>query len=87
LVLNGVQDVLDLVYIDICGPLPTASWNGYEYSITFIDNYSRYGYLYLFHEKSQSLNMFKIYKAEVENQLNRKIKVIRSDRGSEYYDR
>ena len=31
--------------------------------------------------------MFKIYKAEVENQLNRKIKVIRSDRGGEYYGR
>ena len=31
--------------------------------------------------------MFKIYKAEVENQLNRKIKVVRSDRGGEYYDR
>ena len=31
--------------------------------------------------------MFKIYKAEVENQLNRKIKAVRSDRGDEYYDR
>jgi len=87
LVLNRVQDVLDLVYIDICGPFPTASWNGHEYFIIFIDNYSRYGYLYLLHEKSQSLDMFKIYKAKVENQLNRKIKAVRSDRGGEYYDR
>ena len=31
--------------------------------------------------------MFKIYKAEVENQLNRKIKIIRSDRSGEYYER
>jgi len=31
--------------------------------------------------------MFKIYKAEVENQLNRKIKAVRSDRSDEYYDR
>ena len=30
---------------------------------------------------------FKIYKAEVENQQNRKIKVVRSDRDGEYYDR
>jgi len=66
---------------------PTASWNGHEYFITFKDKYSRYGYLYLFHEKSQSLNMFKIYKVEVENQLNRRIKAIRSDRYGEYYDR
>ena len=31
--------------------------------------------------------MFKFYKAEVENQLNRKIKAIRSERGGKYYDR
>lgn len=31
--------------------------------------------------------MFKIYKAEAENQLNLKIKVVRSDRGGEYYGR
>ena len=41
----------------------------------------------MLHEKSQSLGMFKIYKLEVENQLNRNIKAIRSDHGSEYYDR
>ena len=34
------------------------------------------GYLYLINEKYQSLKMFKIYNAEVENQLNRKIKVV-----------
>ena len=31
--------------------------------------------------------MFKIYKAEVENQQNRKIKTVRSDRSGEYYER
>ena len=51
--------VLNLVYIDIFGPFPIASWNSHEYFITFIDDYSRYGYLYLLHEKSQSLDMFK----------------------------
>ena len=30
--------------------------------------------------------MFKIFKAKVENQLNKKNKAIRSDRGGEYYD-
>ena len=46
--LNGVQVALDLVYIDICGPFHTASWNGHEYFITFTDNNSRYGYLYCY---------------------------------------
>ena len=65
LVLNGVQDVLDLMHINIFGPFPTTSWNGHEYFITFTDNYSYYGYLYLLHEKFQSLDMFKINKAKL----------------------
>ncbi|GKE33820.1 retrovirus-related pol polyprotein from transposon TNT 1-94 [Tanacetum coccineum] len=36
-------------------------------------------------EKSESLDVFKIFKSKVENQLNRKIKIVRSDRGGEYY--
>ena len=78
---------MDLVYINICGPFLTASWNGHKYFITFTDNYSRFWYLYLLHEKSHSLDMFKTYKAEVENQLNRRIKTVRSDHCGEYYDR
>ncbi|RVW68066.1 Retrovirus-related Pol polyprotein from transposon TNT 1-94 [Vitis vinifera] len=61
--------------------------NEQQYFITFIDDYSRYDYLYLIHEKSQSLDVFKNFKAEVENQLSKKIKAVRSDRGGEYYGR
>ena len=65
--------------MDICGSFLTASWNDQRYFISFIDDYSRYGYLYLIHEKSESLDMFKIFRAEVESQLNKKIKCVRSD--------
>ncbi|RVX01856.1 Retrovirus-related Pol polyprotein from transposon TNT 1-94 [Vitis vinifera] len=71
----------------ICGPFPTPSWNGQQYFITFIDDYLRYGYFYLIYEKSQSLDVFKNFKAKVENQLSKKIKAVRSDRGGEYYGR
>ena len=37
--------------------------------------------------RSTSMDVFKAYKAEVENQLNRKIKAVKSDHGGEYYDR
>ena len=42
---------------------------------------------YIFHEKSWLLDMFKIFKIEVENQLNKWIKAARSDRDGEYYGR
>ena len=78
---------MELVHTNICGPFPTASWNGQHYFITFIYDYSHYGCLYLIHEKSQLLDIFKSYKAKVENQLGKKIKVIKSNHGGEYYSR
>ncbi|RDX82698.1 hypothetical protein CR513_36482, partial [Mucuna pruriens] len=85
-VLRG-KDILELIYTDIYGSFPTASWNGQQYFIKFIDDYSRYDYLYFIHEKSQSLDVFKSFKVVVELQLKKKIEVIKSDRGGEYYGR
>lgn len=84
---NRTLDVLELIHTDICGPFPMAAWNGQQYFMTFIDDFSRYGYIYLLHKKSQSLDMFKIFKAEVENQLGKRIKSVKSNRGGEYYSR
>ena len=69
------------------GPYSIPTINGHKYFISFIDDFSRYSYVYLICEKSEALDVFEIYKAEVENQLNRRIKNVRSDRGGEYYDR
>ena len=84
---NKSIDVLELIHGDICGPFPKASWNGQQCFIMFIDDFSRYEYLYLIHEKSQSLDVFKNFKAEVENQLSKRIKSVRFDHGGEYYGR
>ena len=60
---------------------------GQKYFITFIDDYSRYMYLYMFHHKSEALEAFKVFKAEVEKQCSKQIKIVRTDRGGEYYGR
>ncbi|RVW44372.1 Retrovirus-related Pol polyprotein from transposon TNT 1-94 [Vitis vinifera] len=78
---------LDLIHTDICGPLTPTALGGYKYFITFIDDFSRYGYAELIHEKSDSLNVFKAFKAKVELQLGKPIKAVKSDRGGEYYGR
>ena len=54
--------------------------DGYDLFITFIDDYSRYGYIYLIKERREALDKFKIFKAEVKNQHNFKNKIVRSDR-------
>ena len=57
---------------------------GFSYFITFIDDYSRYGYVYLMRYKSEAFEKFKDFRAEVEKQLGKNIKSLRSDRGGEY---
>jgi hypothetical protein len=59
--------------------------HSYDSFITFTDDYSRYGYIYLIKERSEALDKFKIFKAEVKNQYDIKIKIVRSDRVGEYY--
>jgi hypothetical protein len=79
--------ILEIIHTDICGPFPVKSVDGYDSFITFIDDYSRYGYIYPIKERSEALDKFKIFKAKVKNQHNKKIKIVRSDRGGEYYGR
>ena len=54
-------------------------------SSLLFDDYSRYGYLYLIHHKSETFEKFKEFKAEVENYQGKSIKSLRSDRGGEYH--
>ena len=55
--------------------------------LTFIDDFSRYGYLYLIQEKSDVLEKFKVFKLEVEKQLGKFIKIVSYHCGGEYYGR
>ena len=48
---------------------------------------SHYGNVYLMHEKSQAIDIFEMFITEVERQLDKKIKIVRSDRGGKYYGR
>ena len=50
----------------------------------FIDDYSKFYYTYLLKSKDEVLKWFKVYKAGAENQLERKIKILRLDRGGVY---
>ena len=70
------QDLLELVHLDVCGPMSTQAKGGYEYFITFTDDDSRCGYVYLMKWKFKAFEKFKEFKAKVENQLGKRIKAI-----------
>ena len=54
--------------------------------LTFTDDLSRYGYIYLMKHKSETFEKFKEFQSEVENHRNNKIKFLQSDRGGEYFE-
>ncbi|GJU44629.1 retrotransposon protein, putative, ty1-copia subclass [Tanacetum coccineum] len=78
------KDLLGLIYTDVCGPFRTVSREGANYFITFTDVFSLYDFVYLIKHKHEVFETFKVYQNEVENQLGKKIKAIRSGRGGEY---
>ncbi|VFQ77366.1 unnamed protein product [Cuscuta campestris] len=78
------NDLLGLIHSDVCGPISTVARGGYSYFVTFTDDLSRYGYVYLMKHKSECFDKFKDFKNEVQKQLGKSIKTLRSDRGGEY---
>ena len=75
---------LQLIHSDICGPMNIRARHGLVYFITFIDDFTRYGYVYLISHNSQALDCFIKFMNVIENQLDKKIKTLRTDRGRDY---
>ena len=82
--MERASDLLEIIHTDVCGPMSVEACGGYRYFLTFIDDLSRYGYIYLMKHKSETFEKFKEFQSEVENHRDKKIKFLRSDRGGEY---
>jgi hypothetical protein len=76
---------LELIHSNICKMNGVLSKGEQRYFITIIDDVSRYCYVYLLKTKHEALNCFKICNAELENQLEKKIKIFKYDQGGEYF--
>lgn len=80
-------NVLDLIHSDVLGPISTASFGGARYLLTFVDDCSRKVFVFPMKAKSQVFDLFASFKQFVETQQGRRIKVFRSDNGTEYCNR
>jgi hypothetical protein len=74
---------LELIHSDLCEMNRVLTKGGKIYFMTLIDDSTRFCYIYLLKSKNKALHYFKI--AEVENQLEKKMKRVRFDRGGEYF--
>nr|GEW76596.1 retrotransposon protein, putative, Ty1-copia subclass [Tanacetum cinerariifolium] len=80
------KDLLGLIHANVCGPFKIVSRQGASYFVTFTDDFSRYGYVYLLKHKFEMFETFKVFQKKVENQLGKTIKSLRSDRGDTSLD-
>nr|GEU37211.1 hypothetical protein [Tanacetum cinerariifolium] len=78
------KDLLGLIHTDVCGLFKIMSRQGASYFVTFTNDFSHYDYVYLLKHKHEVFETFKVFQKEVENQLGKVIKSLRSDRGGEY---
>ena len=79
--------ILELMHSDVFVPLHVPSLGGSLYYVRFIDDFSRNTWLYFLKKKLEVFNKFKEFRALVENQTWKKIKVLRTGNGGEFYEK
>ena len=86
---------LELIHSDLCGPMPEPSISGYRYFIIYVDDFTRYTWIYFLKTKTSKEigTVFQYFKSLVENQVMvdnqavyHRIKRLRSDNGRGEYD-
>ena len=78
------NETLGLVHSDVCGKVDPSSLGGAQYFLTFIDDCSRYTWVYALKSKDEVFEKFKEWKCLTEKALGQKVKILRTDNGGEY---
>lgn len=81
---STTEGALELIHSDLMGPMETPSIGKARFILTFIDDFSRKVFVYFLKTKDEVMEKFIEFKKLVENQLNLRIKRIRTDNGTEY---
>ena len=64
--MERASDLLEIIHTDVYGPMSIKARGGYRYFLTFTDDLSRYGYIYLMKHKSEIVEKFKEFQSKVE---------------------
>ena len=74
--MKRASDLLKIIHTDVCGPMNIEARDRYHYFLIFIEDLSRYEYIYLMKHKSEIFEKFEEFQSEVENHRNKKIKFL-----------
>jgi hypothetical protein len=75
---DHVKSKFDIIHSDVHGPLAIQSLGGKRYFVMFIDEFSRYTWIYFVRHKSDVKTVFQIFYNLVETQFSAKIKKLKT---------
>ena len=79
-----MTEPLELIHIDICGPITPTTLGGSQYFLLIIDEFSRLTWVSMLQCKSDAFEAFKHFKNLAETEKRMKIKTLKLDRGGEF---
>ncbi|KAE9219741.1 hypothetical protein PF004_g13526 [Phytophthora fragariae] len=85
--MSKTTKMLQLVHMEVMGPMKTKSKGGARYVLTFVDDYSTYVMAYFIAKKSEVPVKFKTFMNWYESQWGERIKCLRSDNGTEFVNK
>ncbi|GJR02613.1 putative ribonuclease H-like domain-containing protein [Tanacetum coccineum] len=82
-----VTHPLHTLHMDLFGPTSVRSVNHASYCLVITDDCSRFCWVFFLAKKDETSDILKTFIRQIENQLNQKVKIIRSDNGTEFKNR
>ncbi|GJS36189.1 putative ribonuclease H-like domain-containing protein [Tanacetum coccineum] len=84
---SSFSEPLQMLHMDLFGPTSVRSISHKFYCLVITDAFSRFSWVFFLAKKDETVGILKEFIKLVENQLNKKVKVIRSDNGTEFKNR
>jgi transposase InsO family protein len=75
---------IEILHTNLVGPTTTKGLKCEKYSMLLVDDYTRMTTVLFLRNKSEAFENFKVYKEMVENEIDSKIKSLRSDNGGDF---
>ncbi|GJT22147.1 putative ribonuclease H-like domain-containing protein [Tanacetum coccineum] len=78
---------LQLLHMDLCGPMRVESINGKKYVLVIIDDYSRYTWTHFLRSKDETLDVLIDFLKLVQRGLHAQVRTVRTNKGTEFLNK
>ncbi|GKB90412.1 retrovirus-related pol polyprotein from transposon TNT 1-94 [Tanacetum coccineum] len=78
---------LQLLHMDLCGPMQVESINGKKYVLVIVDDYSRYTWTYFLRSKDETPEVLIDFLKIVQRGLHAQVRTVRTDKGTEFWNK